>query len=81
MLLRDLRLPSPNEDKVILYFTGEVVTRPQRWASELTWDELAGPGIPRIVEGFDKPTSQPFVGCPTGGAEVAHRLMQLLLEP
>lgn len=72
MLLRDLRLPNGT---TMLYETGEIVTRP-RLPTDLTWEELSGPGIYNPYAN----SKQPFVGCLTGGEIVADRLMRLLTE-
>lgn len=72
MFIRDLILPDGN---ILEFNTGNVVTRETR-TSDMPWSELSGPGLYRT----EHESSQPFIGCQTGGDIVAARLMDLLVQ-
>ena len=70
MMMLDLRLPPPDDDKVMLFQTGEVVSRPKAQGNEVTWDTYSG----RIGTYINWPT----YACQTGGDIVYARIAELL---
>lgn len=83
--LLDLVLPYPSVNgkvQVLEFATGNVVWRDANNPGEgrlvITWASLAGAGLvnPCVVNR----TTQPYVGCPTGGGIVADTIMQRLAQ-
>lgn len=83
MMAFDLILPyPPNQDNQIQVFefgTWQTVWRdadnPYNGHGVMHWKEFAGYGLPNP---FASHTTQPYVGCPTGGGIVADMIMQHL---
>lgn len=72
MFIGDLRLPN---GQIMEYLTGNVIDR-DPVATDIPWEVLAGPGIFIASQG----SSEPAIGCQTGGDKVANHLMRKLAE-
>lgn len=72
MMIGDLILPNGD---IMEYTTGNVISR-EAQVTDIPWSVLSGHGVYSTAQN----TSQPAVGCITGGDKVLGHLMEMLIQ-